>query len=353
MCTCALRVAAGRKFYNLNMSYKQRGKIDSNGTHYVISGPESSSSLVVFVHGLGVYNFVWEHMEELFHLKAGYKTLSYDLVGRGFSHASEDDDYSLDVYTAQLHGVMEDHVSASQQYENVYMIAHSMGGIILSEYITKYYPSSPYQNKIKAISFVTPAGCMKLLCGSFKTLQYMLSSWTCCSCVTSCLESALTKPEGIEKGWMADFVDKECAAAKEAISHLHGLLYHSPDNGKKHFHATIQSLFKMPFTNHHDCISKLSTDPVFDPLKVQTIFAGKDVTIPCDSNQLAWSQLLKNKQNNMYYQDDVLDMAGHGCITEYAPQVFGMIYDFIQTQDKTKNDREGVREQDVNVKLPN
>lgn len=323
------------------MTYEQRGTIDANGTHYVLSGPTFSSNLVVFVHGLGNYSFAWRDLEDLFH-KSGYRTLSYDLVGRGFSQASEDDDYSLGVYSSQLHSMMEQHIS--QQYENVYMVAHSMGGVILSEYITKHYDAQGYQNKIKAVSFVTPAGCMNMMCGLFSTVQFLMR---CCSCCGNYLEAALTKPEEIEKGWMADFVNSESVAAKDALSHLQGLL-HSPDNGKKHFHATMQSLFIIPFTNHHDCITKLSTDPRFDALRVQTIFAGKDVTIPCDSNRLAWSRLLTQKQNKMYYQDDILEMAGHGCITEFASDVFHTIYGFIQ--DKM-NEKEVVMEEDVNVQL--
>ena len=66
-----------------------RGEMTANGTHRILSGNVGAEKLVVCVTGVGHYNFTWLGFEDRL-VKEGYRVLTYDNWGRGYSglHAS-------------------------------------------------------------------------------------------------------------------------------------------------------------------------------------------------------------------------------------------------------------------------
>ena len=99
--------------------------------HYQLVGDENAP-LVVLVHGFSVPLYVWEPtalaLEE-----AGYRVLSYDLYGRGYS-ARPQVEYDLDLFVSQL-----EELTSKLDLQGPMVIAGlSMGGPIAASYASQH-----------------------------------------------------------------------------------------------------------------------------------------------------------------------------------------------------------------------
>lgn len=112
-------------------------------THYEIRG---EGELCVLVHGYAVPSFMYEKLaDEL--VKNGYRVLSYDLLGRGFSERVRGR-YTPELFVRQL----EEVVDALAGDEKFTLFATSMGGPIVSAYCAKH------PEKVKKLVYYAPAG---------------------------------------------------------------------------------------------------------------------------------------------------------------------------------------------------
>jgi len=104
--------------------------------------------LVCMIHGLGGSSFVWQplekHLVESASVDIPVRVLKYDLIGRGFSHATPDCvgiKYTLDDYVNQLNELMIRILKLTQKPSakpaRVALIGHSMGGIIATEFASR------------------------------------------------------------------------------------------------------------------------------------------------------------------------------------------------------------------------
>ncbi len=117
---------------DLDTSQKAPGEfIDlSNGVvHYRLMGPPDAP-LVVLVHGFSVPSYEWEPTAEVLE-NTGYRVLSYDLYGRGFS-ARPAVEYDLDLFVRQL----EELTTALELHGPIVVVGHSMGGPIAASFAT-------------------------------------------------------------------------------------------------------------------------------------------------------------------------------------------------------------------------
>ena len=112
--------------------FVMRGEL-RNGTH-VIHQPSPTvagqlNRLIVFVHGLGHFNWVWKEscFEKKF-LELGFGVVSYDLVGRGFSEFPTNGKFGLNEHLAQLHD--EVITPLLGDVDEFHLIGHSQGGAI-------------------------------------------------------------------------------------------------------------------------------------------------------------------------------------------------------------------------------
>jgi pimeloyl-ACP methyl ester carboxylesterase len=114
-------------------------------THYQWLGPEDGP-VVVCVHGLTTPSFVWEGITPRL-AEAGYRVLTYDLYGRGFSdrpRGAQEAEY----FTAQLDELLE-HLGVVGKFT---LIGYSMGGSIGACY------AAQHQERLKSLILLAPAG---------------------------------------------------------------------------------------------------------------------------------------------------------------------------------------------------
>ena len=113
--------------------------------HYRWSG-DPAGPLIVLVHGLTTPLFVWDELEKPLTVR-GFRLLSYDLFGRGFSdrpRAVQDAGFFL----RQLEELLTD-----QRVEGAFtLIGYSMGGAIATAYAAKH-PS-----RAERLILLAPAG---------------------------------------------------------------------------------------------------------------------------------------------------------------------------------------------------
>ncbi len=101
--------------------------LDSGEVHYRLEGGESAP-LVVLVHGFSVPSYVWDPTQTAL-VDAGYRVLTYDLFGRGFSERV-DKEYDLDLFVDQL----GDLLLSLEIDEPVVVGGLSMGGPIAARF---------------------------------------------------------------------------------------------------------------------------------------------------------------------------------------------------------------------------
>ena len=113
--------------------------------HYQLEGPETGET-VVLVHGFSAPMFIWERTVPAL-TKAGFRVLSYDLYGRGYSDRP-DVAYDKDLFDTQLLELLD----ALDIREPVNLIGHSMGGAITTIFTARH------PEKIRRLCLIAPVG---------------------------------------------------------------------------------------------------------------------------------------------------------------------------------------------------
>lgn len=106
-------------------------ELDQGVVHYYLEGPDDAP-LVVLIHGFSVPSYVWEPTTVYLN-KNGYRTLRYDLYGRGFSDRP-DLVYDITLFEDQLAGLID----RLQLNGPVSVVGLSMGGPVAARYANKY-----------------------------------------------------------------------------------------------------------------------------------------------------------------------------------------------------------------------
>jgi pimeloyl-ACP methyl ester carboxylesterase len=100
-------------------------------THYELSNPDAKET-VVLVHGFSVPYFIFDPTFA-FLTQSGFRTLRYDLFGRGFSDRPETD-YNIDLFVRQLHDLL-DRLGLSYP---VSLVGLSTGGPITATFTVRF-----------------------------------------------------------------------------------------------------------------------------------------------------------------------------------------------------------------------
>ncbi|MCP5087358.1 MAG: alpha/beta hydrolase [Rhodobacteraceae bacterium] len=118
----------------------------SGGTiHYQWHG-DPSNPIIVMVHGLTTPSFVWRDMVPLL-VKAGYRVLTFDHFGRGFS------DRPREAYTTEFYVRELDELLVSLQINGPFhLLGYSMGGGLVSSY------AAQRRDKIRKLVLLAPTG---------------------------------------------------------------------------------------------------------------------------------------------------------------------------------------------------
>ena len=135
--------------------------LEHGKVHYRLQGAPGSP-LVVLVHGMGVPLFVWEPLSNVLR-EHGYRTLRFDLYGRGYSD-KPDIPNTPALFETQLFQLLE----ALELRASFHLIGSSMGGAICVQF------SCSYPEKIRSLTLVSPAGAKLAMPWTSKVLQIKL-----------------------------------------------------------------------------------------------------------------------------------------------------------------------------------
>jgi pimeloyl-ACP methyl ester carboxylesterase len=106
-------------------------QLDHGMVHYYLEGPDDAP-IVVLIHGFSVPSYVWEPTTDFLN-KSGYRTLRFDLYGRGYSDRP-DLVYDITLFNDQVAGLLN-HL---QLNEPVTVVGLSMGGPIAARYVHQH-----------------------------------------------------------------------------------------------------------------------------------------------------------------------------------------------------------------------
>ena len=129
---------------------------------------KANGETIILVHGFSTPSFVWKGLlEDL--LSSGYRVLTYDHFGRGFSERPSVA-YTKDFYLRTLNELL-DHHSIN---DPVHLVGYSMGAPIIGFF------SDRYPEKVRSLSLIAPAGFSPTTPVSSKTnLMYypLIGEW--------------------------------------------------------------------------------------------------------------------------------------------------------------------------------
>ena len=102
-------------------------QLEQGTVNYFLEGP-ADAPVVVLVHGFSVPAYVWEPTAAFLN-DNGYRTLRFDLFGRGFSDRP-DLVYDISLFTDQISGLIDE----LNLDKPLFMVGLSMGGPIAARY---------------------------------------------------------------------------------------------------------------------------------------------------------------------------------------------------------------------------
>ncbi|MES2124492.1 MAG: alpha/beta hydrolase [Gemmatimonadota bacterium] len=113
-------------------------------THYEVAGPDSGA-VVVLVHGFSVPMYIWDSLFTTL-ANAGYRTIRYDLLGRGWSDRP-DAAYDGAMYDQQLDELLDSlHVT-----KPINLMGLSFGGFVTGHYV------ATHAKRVNTLTLIDPA----------------------------------------------------------------------------------------------------------------------------------------------------------------------------------------------------
>jgi len=117
--------------------------LQHGAVHYRLQGNENAP-VVVLVHGFSVPSYTWENNAG-FLVENGFRVLSYDLYGRGYSDRPETN-YDRALFVDQLSGLLNE----LGIHDAIHIVGLSMGGAIAAAF------AADHPNRVLTVSLVAP-----------------------------------------------------------------------------------------------------------------------------------------------------------------------------------------------------
>lgn len=108
----------------------QSVRLSDGVTYYELGGPKSGKP-VVLIHGFSMPNFIWDPTFAGL-TAAGFRTLRYDLLGRGFSDRPQVR-YDKGFFIRQFADLLD-----ALKFQKVDIISLSMGAVIAAELLSAF-----------------------------------------------------------------------------------------------------------------------------------------------------------------------------------------------------------------------
>ncbi|MEO9649575.1 MAG: alpha/beta hydrolase [Roseobacter sp.] len=262
-------------------------------THFQWNGPENGR-VIVCVHGLTTPSFVWRSIASGL-AAAGFRVLSYDLYGRGFSDRPPGPQNAA-FFRRQLHDLLAD-----QKIDgDLTVIGYSMGGVIAADF------AAAHPNSVRKLVLLAPAGMQTV----GRNLAFMVKTpffgrWLMLLRYPSLLRRGLRA----EAHLPSSVPDIGALQAKELeyrgfIPAVHSCLHHMLTNPLKREHETIHQV----------------------GLPVLAIWGATDdvIDLSCKDLLATW---------NPDVQQEVIANAGHGLGYTHAQQVLDHVEAFTKRPD--------------------
>ena len=260
-------------------------------THYQWYGPQDGP-LVVCVHGLTTPSFVWNSIAPAL-AKEGYRVLTYDLFGRGYSdrpNGAQDPAF----FTGQLDALLSD-----QNVDgDLALIGYSMGGAIGAAYTVN--GSHP----VKELILLAPAGMQPVGSPTLRRMVQMpvLGRWLMLA----------RYPAMLRQGLRAEADQPSSVTSINALQRA--------ELGFRGFvpavHESLRGMLTDSFQTYHEKICQQGTP-------VLAVWGAQDDVIPlCAKDTLS--------QWNPDAEHYVVPKAGHGVTYSHTPDVLTHVIRFLK-----------------------
>lgn len=139
-----LDAAARANLVKLGLAYSFV-ELKDGVVHYRLEGP-AGGPLIVLVHGFSTPSFVWnDYFAPL--TRAGYRVLSFDIYGRGFSDRPATR-YDADLSDRELEELLDKLAPG----EPVHLVGYSMGGAVTTIFAARH------PERARSLTLIAPAG---------------------------------------------------------------------------------------------------------------------------------------------------------------------------------------------------
>ncbi len=122
----------------------QSARLSDGVTYYELGGPKGGKP-VALIHGFSMPNFIWDPTFAGL-TAAGFRTLRYDLLGRGFSDRPRLR-YDKGIFIRQLADLLD-----ALNLKEVDLVSLSMGGVVAAEFVFRF------PKRVRRLAFIDPAG---------------------------------------------------------------------------------------------------------------------------------------------------------------------------------------------------
>lgn len=272
----------------------QFSRLSQGVTHYQWYGPDNGP-VVVCVHGLTTPSFVWRSIASAL-AKNGYRVLTYDLYGRGFSDrplGKQD--------TAFFNRQLTDLLSDQAVQEEITLIGYSMGGAIVTAFAAKA------AHPVTRLVLLAPAGMRSVGEGQLQRMVHMpfLSRWLMLGAY----------PFMLSRGLRAE------AGQPTSVPGINAL-QRAEMKVKGFFPAVHQSVVGMLTDNFRGFHEKLRDRG----LPMMAIWGETDDTISLSAKD----RLAKWNPNVMHH---VILQAGHGVTYSHTRDILALLKPFLESRD--------------------
>jgi pimeloyl-ACP methyl ester carboxylesterase len=271
-------------------------------THYIVKGLENNP-LVVMCHGIDGYHYNFDKLCDLLVLR-GFKTLQYDMLGRGYSRPHSSNLYGMEQHLDQLHQLLMHLQFITTPF---HLIGLSMGGAVAALY------SSHYPEEIKSLTLLAPAGLMNI------PDLVMLKQWRC-------FESIVRYPlqyMSQQQSWSKTFFVHD-GIFKEREDYMFRKKLLAMRMNPHHLEASWQCVMQFPLYDIDNHVENLASQP---DLPVHLIFGDKDVVVNYEYNMNRWRKILDNGKCKPTYT--ILPNAGHNILMEFPDESNKIISDYL------------------------
>ena len=260
-------------------------------THYELSNPEAEET-VVLVHGFSVPYFIYDPTFE-FLTRSGFRTLRYDLFGRGFSDRPNTS-YNIDLFVRQLGDLLD----ALQFTSPVSLVGLSTGGPITASSTVRF------PERVNKLVLIDPVGA--------KPLPYARSLKLATMPLVGEAILNLVKSDRMPKNIASNFFDREF------VDHFQSryIVQMKYKGFRRAILSTIRSKMLDSFLDVYEQIGKMD--------KPVLLFWGRrDVTVPFEH-----SDVLRAAMPHLEFH--AFDDCGHTPHYERSEEVNPILLDFLR-----------------------